>query len=165
MPPGRPKKTAHLAHVAGDPGKRGGDRAARKKAAAAEVEAAPKLALPQPTRKLTTPERTVFRRIARLLHERGQATHLDRDIIVMAARWIAAEDAAWADYHDSRLGATVVLANGVTTINPALAVAEKCATRALAAMARLGMSPSDRKGLSALPAPREHEDGDDLGIG
>lgn len=133
-----PKPTA-LKRLQGNPGKR----------ALNDSEPRPATTMPRCPSHLTGEAKAEWRRVARVLHESGLLTQVDRAALAIYcqawARWVKAEAQV------ARHGEVVKSAAGNVMQNPYLSIANR-AMKQMQSMAReLGMTPSARSQIRVQP--------------
>src|SRR5262245_62012148 len=140
----RPKPTA-LKVLAGNPGRRPLNE--REPALPVVPDA-----FDEPPVELTAdePAKAEWRRIAPMLRKARVITEAERAALIALcqqwSRYIGAQG------HLARLGMVVKAPNGMPIVNPYLTVADKALAHCTRLWTELGLTPSSRSKLSALPA-------------
>lgn len=141
---GRKPKPTFLKLITGNPGKRPLN----------ENEPRPRLALPSVPPHLTDEAKVEWGRVANELYDLGMLTHLDRAVLASYCQYYA----SWCKYTEASERAPLVKGSkGQPALSPYVKLANQAYQNMLKAAVELGITPSARSRVSAIP-PQDKQD-------
>ena len=141
---GRKPKPTFLKLVTGNPGKRPLN----------QNEPRPRLALPSVPHHLSDEAKVEWGRVANELYDLGMLTHLDRAVLASYCQYYA----AWCKYSEAGERQPLVKGSkGQPVVSPYVKLANQTYQNMLKAAVELGITPSARSRVSAVP-PQDKQD-------